>query len=111
MIEYNITNEPAQSFTILFEDKNIDVTLEYHPTTTNWVANFDYVESELLYGVVLNSAISILDTFNKPFDFFVNDVNDLGLSPFDLENFQDAFYTFNRIEREELNEIRGYEVE
>ena len=111
MIEYDISNEATQGFTIIFEEKNIEVTLEYMSIINSWVANFDYDGNELLYGVVINSTIPILDTYNKPFDFYINDVNDLGLSPFDLENFKDAFYTFNRIEREELNEIRGYAVE
>ena len=111
MIEYEVTNEPNQSFIISFEDTTIEVNLEFLVIPSCWIMNLTYKDEVLVQGMRLNSAVVALDTFNLPFDLFINDVNSLGLAPFDVNNFEDGLYTFNLLERDELEELRGYSVE
>lgn len=111
MIEYEVTNEPNQSFIIAFEDTTIEVTLEFMTIPSSWIMGLTYKDEILVEGLRLNSAVVALDTYNLPFDIYIEDVNDIGLSPFDVENFEDGLYTFNLIERDELELIRGYDVE
>lgn len=111
MIEYEITSEAKQSFIIPFEDNEIEVELEFLSTKGFWIISIRYQGKELINGLRLNSSIPLLDTFNLPFDFYIKDVNNLGLDPFDIDNFSDGFYTFNLLTRDELAELRGFEVE
>lgn len=111
MIEYEVTDEANQSFVIPFEDEEIQVELEFLSVKSFWIISIQYKGEELINGLRLNSAIPLLDTFNLPFDFYIDDVNNLGLDPFDIDSFNDGFYTFNFLTREELAELRGFEVQ
>lgn len=111
MTQYDITNEPRQSFIIAYEDTTIDLEVEFLSIPKCWIMSITYKDEVLIEGLRLNSSIVALDTFNLPFDIYINDVNSLGLDPFDLENFNDGLYTFNLVSREELSELRGYNVE
>lgn len=111
MIEYTVTSEANQSFIIPYEDTQIEVTLEFLIIPSCWIINLNYKDEVLIEGLRLNSSILLLDTFNLPFDIYINDVNNLGLDPFDIDNFEDGFYTFNLITRDELTTLRGYDVQ
>lgn len=111
MIEYEITDEPNQNFIIVFEDTSIEINLEFLTIPSCWIMNITFRDEILIEGLRLNSAVVALDTFNLPFDLYVNDVNDLGVAPFSLYAFSDGLYTFNLITRDELLELRGYDVE
>lgn len=110
MLEYAITNEPNQDFVISYENEQIEVNLEFITTKSFWVMSIIYKGKEY-NGIRLNSAVTAFDTYNLPFDVFINDVNNIGFDAFDINNFKSGFYTFNLIEREELAEARGYDVE
>lgn len=111
MIEYTITNEPNQSFIIPFEDTRIIIDIEYLVIPSCWQMSITFRDEELVNGLVLNSAVVALDTYNLPFDIYINDVNNIGLSPFNLFNFSDGLYTFNLVTRDELTSFRGFEVQ
>ena len=111
MIKYEVTNEPNQSFVIVFEDTTIEVSLEFHTISSSWIMGLTYKDEILVQGMKLNSAIVALDTFNLAFDIYIEDVNDIGISPFNVNSFSDGLYDFYLVERSELKEIRGYEVD
>ena len=110
MKQYTITNEAKQNFIIPFEDTQIEVNLEFLIIPSCWIMSLTFRDETLINGLRLNSAIVSLDTFNLPFDIYIDDVNSIGIDPFDINNFEDGFYTFNVIDREELLSVRGYDV-
>lgn len=109
MIQYTITNEPKQSFIIPFDDNKIYIDIEFLTIIERWVININFRDF-ILNGVALNSAVMVLDTYNLPFDIYVNDLTGVGVDPFDVDNFK-GLYEFYIIPRDELEIIRGYEVE
>lgn len=111
MKQYTITNEAKQNFIIPFEDTQIEVNLEFLTIPSCWIMSLTFRDEALINGLRLNSAIVSLDTFNLPFDIYIDNVNNNGIDPFYLEAFSDGLYTFNVIDRSELLSVRGYDVE
>lgn len=111
MIQYEITNEPKQAFIIPYEDTTVEIDLEFLTIPNCWIIGITYKDNIIIQGLRLNSALILLDTYNLPFDIYINDVNSLGLDPFDLYNFSQGLHSFNLVTRSELTENRGYEVQ
>ncbi len=69
--------------------------------------NFTYGE-KAINGIKLSSRVLLLKN-NLPFDLFIDDKG-LNLDPFELNSFSDNLFDFCLLEREEIAEIRGYNV-
>ena len=69
--------------------------------------NFTYGD-KIINGIKLSSRVLLLKN-NLPFDLFIDDKG-LNLDPFSLSSFSDNLFDFILLEREEIAEIRGYNV-
>lgn len=106
-----ITNEPKQAFSYDLEGNNIEFEIEYLVTQQRWKMNIIYNDEIIVNGMFLSSDLLQLYGYNLPFDVYVEDVNSLGFSPFNLNNFEDGYYIFNIVDNITLEEARGYEVQ
>ena len=111
MIQINITNEPFQNFKLPFEDTQIEFELRYLVTVQYWQIDVKYKDEYVIQGAKLSAGVLMLSTFNKPFDIYIDDVGNIGIDPFDVHSFSDGYFTFNVVERSELDSLRGYIVQ
>lgn len=105
----DISNETNSRFTIPFEDSDITMEIKFNDIIQSWNCNIFY-EEQSFYGLKLICGSTILKARNLPFDFFiVNNLNS-GLDPFLETDFSYGNYTLYLVTRDELTELRGYEV-
>jgi len=107
MLKIDIGNEPHQELLIPFENSFIRLELKF--LGNFWIMNIVY-EDKTIYGLKLSSKVLMLDGHNLPFDFIIDDVNS-GIDPYTVDDFVNEFFVLNLIERDELEELRGFEVE
>ena len=60
-------------------------------------------------GIRLCSRVLLLKGLNLPFEIIIDDKG-LELDPFSLNCFSDGLFDFNIFEREDMEDIRGYDV-
>lgn len=105
----DLTNETNVRFTIPFEDSDITMEVKFLDVVQMWICNIFY-EEQSFYGLKLACGSTMLRARNLPFDFYlVNNLNN-GFDPFLDSDFSDESYTLYLIERDEITELRGYEV-
>ena len=109
MLKISIGSEPKQKINVLFEDTQIVLNLTYRPTIASWTMNLEYKDEPLILGKKLTMGISLLRQLNKPFDILLLEKQNTGIDPFKQDDFIDRVEFFI-LEREELKEIRGYDV-
>ena len=102
-----IDPKPIQRFYVPFEGENIKVEL-YFKDAGYWIANFSYSDKSI-NGVMLASRVLLLEGRNFAFDFVIDDKG-LELDPYDLNSFDENFSLY-LLERDNMSEIRGYDVE
>ena len=105
----NITSEPMQRHTILFEDSEIVITLIYFPTIQRWTLSAEYKEFNI-YGVQLSLGCTHMLASAQPFDFTVVDTSGQGIIPTRRDDFETGRCLLYLVEPNELAEIRGVEV-
>ena len=105
MLKIQIDPTPNQSFNIPYESDTIYIDLTFKKNV--WYMNFTYGE-KAINGIKLSSRVLLLKN-NLPFDLFIDDKG-LNLDPFSLSSFSDNLFDFCLLEREEIAEIRGYNV-
>jgi len=107
MTKIDIDNSPSQEFTIPFEGKLIFITLEFR--LDYWLIDLTYKE-KTLKGLKLSSNVLMLQGINLPFDIMIDGKNSC-LDPYTTESFSDNSFDFLLVTREELQEVRKFEVE
>ena len=105
MLKIQIDPTPNQSFNIHYESDTIYIDLTFKKNI--WYMNFTYGD-KIINGIKLSSRTLLLKN-NLPFDLFIDDKG-LNLDPFSLSSFSDNLFDFVLLEREEIAEIRGYDV-
>lgn len=105
MLKIQIDATPNQSFNIPYESDTIYIDLAFKNSC--WYMNFTYGD-KIINGIKLSSRVLLLKN-NLPFELFIDDKG-LKLDPFSLSSFSDNLFDFILLEREEIAEIRGYDV-
>lgn len=106
MRSIGIDPNPNQRFLVPFEGNNIEVDLQYKDAGF-WVGSFTYLDKSI-NGIMLSSRVYLLKGLNLPFDFIIDDLGS-NLDPYSLNSFDEQFILY-LLEREDMAEIRGYDV-
>lgn len=109
MKQITIGTEPKQKITLLYEDTTITLDVTYRPTIESWTMNITFRDEELVNGKKLVMGIPLLKQFNKPFDIVCKENQNTGIDPFKQDDFQDRVSVY-LLERDDLIELRGYDV-
>jgi hypothetical protein len=105
----NITKDANQKHTILFESNNIDLVLLYHSIIQQWSFNVSY-RGVQRNGIRLALGTRHLESAHLPFDFIIEDNARLDVDPFLISDFASGRLSLFLIERDELKQIRGFDV-
>lgn len=82
----NITDEPIQRHTILFDESEVTLTLRFFPKTQHWTFDAEY-NGRSVFGIKLSTGVAHMVSQNQPFDFLVTDRSGLGFDPFQRDDF------------------------
>ena len=107
MKKIEIDSTEFQEFSIPFEGELVTVTLNFR--FDNWLMSVSYKDKEV-NNLRLSSGVLMLTGKNYPFDILIDDKG-TGLDPFRADSFEEDMFDFNFIDREEVESLRGYEVE
>ena len=105
----NITDAPHQNHTVLFEESEIVITLQFHPTIEMWVIDAVYKDEQAL-GYKLTVGVLHMQSRNLPFDFIVRDAQQSGLDPFLIDDFSNGRCELYMLNAEDMESIRGTPV-
>lgn len=105
----NITQEPIQRHTIIFEESEITLTLRFFPRHQFWAMDIEY-GSYQVYGIKLSVSVLHITSGNMPFDFTVADNSNNGIDPFQRGDFESGRCSLYMFERDEMVQIRRGEV-
>ncbi len=105
----NITDQPYQQHTIIFERQSITLELRFLPQVQRWMINVSY-RGRPVSGVFL--ALGVLHINNNlfPFDFIVTESSGSELDPFKADDFVSRCKLY-MLEADEMESIRGLPVE
>lgn len=106
----NITSEPIQRHTIVFEESGITLTLRFYPRTQIWCFDAEFLDNAV-YGIKLSVGALHIVSQNFPFDFAVLDLSNNGIDPFLTSDFIDGRCRLYMLEPDDMVEARnGAEV-
>ncbi|QEO57557.1 phage baseplate plug family protein [Francisella marina] len=106
----NITREPIQEHIINYENNEIVLVIRYSSTVLDWTFDLTY-KNKSVYGVRLACGVRLLYGANLPFDMVAVADSNIPLDPMLLSDFANERVILNFIPREEILEIRNYDVE
>lgn len=107
MTKIDIDSTEFQEFSIPFEDSLIQIVLNFR--FDNWLMNITYLDKQL-NGVRLSSGVLLLEGKNLPFEIVIDDKGS-GLDPFSADCFERNLFEFLVLDRDEVTNLRGFEVE
>lgn len=110
MKEISISNDAHQSHVFVYEDKKIEIEVRYLTTVELWYIDVLVDDTIILKGVSLSCGVPMLNQNNTPFGFYLQDNSTLGIDAFNLDDFSNGRITLYLLEREDLIELRGYDV-
>ena len=105
----NITSEPIQRHTILFEESEIIFTLRFYPRTQVWLFDAAFGGKQV-YGLKMSLGVLHMLSQNQPFDFICIDRSGNGIDPFQRQDFSSGRCDIYMLEAGEMELIRGTEV-
>ena len=106
----NITDEPIQKHTILFERSEVILTLRFYPKVEAWCFDAEY-NDKTVYGLKLSAGVLHMLSQNQPFDFIIADNAGIGIDPFKLDDFSSERCSLFMLEARDMIDIRnGAEV-
>lgn len=105
-----LSKDPIQSQTVILDDMDIKITVRFLTIVSMWVLKVEIDGELIIDGVALSCGSVILEQFNKPFGFIVEDKSTLGIDPFRLEDFSDGRCALYMLERDEMREVTCYDV-
>ena len=107
MRKIDIDSTESQEFSISFEGDLINIVLDFRQG--NWFMNVTY-NDKTLNGIRLACAVAMLEGKNWPFEIVLDDKGN-GLDPYEADSFERGLFDFYLLERDEVELIRGFEVE
>jgi len=106
----NLTDEPIQEHTILFEESEVLLTIRFFPKTEIWCFDAEY-KGKAVYGLKLSVGVLHMVGQNQPFDFIVSDNSNNGVDPFKRDDFSSGRCSLFILDADEMISIRnGAEV-
>lgn len=109
MKQITLGQEPKQKIDILFEDTQIIIEFRFNPTIQSWTMNINFRDEEIINGKRITLNVQMLKQLQKPFDIVAIENQNTGIDPFKQDDFKDRVSLY-LLEREDLKEIRGYDV-
>lgn len=106
----NITNEPHQRHTVVFQESEITLVLRFLPVVQIWVMFIEY-KGKTVNGAKLSVGTLHIRSRNLPFDFYVTDNSGSGLDPVRLDDFSANRCSLYMMEAEDMEQIRGGAVQ
>ena len=106
----NITSEPIQRHTILFEKSEITFILRFYPRTQIWMFDAEFGDKQV-YGLKLSVGVLHMLSQNQPFDFVCVDLSGNGIDPFQRQDFSSGRCEIYMLEAGEMEQIRGAAVQ
>lgn len=107
MTQINIDATEFQEFSVPFEGDLITITLDFR--FDNWLMSVNYQDKKLS-GLRLSSGVLLLEGKNFPFEIVIDDKGS-GLDPFSADCFERSLFEFLLLDRDEVENLRGFEVE
>ena len=105
----NITNEPFQRHSILYENYEIVLTLRYLHRCSIWIMDLEYIDWAVS-GIKLSCGVKHIAGQNQSFDFFVSDESNNGIDPYKQDDFSSGRNILYLLERADVEEIRSVEL-
>lgn len=105
-----LSKDSIQSQTVVIDGMDIKITARFLPIVSMWVLKVDIDGENIADGISMSCGSVIMQQFNKPFAFIVDDKSNLGIDPFRIEDFSDGRCVFYMLDRNEIAEVRGYDV-
>jgi hypothetical protein len=105
----NITDEPHQRHTIVFEESEIALELRFLPVVEMWFVNVEY-KGVVASGYKLSADVLHMRSRNFPFDFTVLDLSNSGIDPFRIDDFSSGRCGLYLVESADMEAIRGAPV-
>ena len=105
----NITADPIQRHTILFEESEIVLDLRFYPRQNFWAGSVEYKEKAVKGFKLTVEVLHLLNTV-FPFDFVVLDNSGNGIDPFLIDDFSNLRCSIYLLEPSDIEIIRGMEV-
>lgn len=105
----NITSEPIQRHTILFQESEVILTLRFFPRNEIWMFDAEH-QGNAVRGVKLSAGVLHMISRNQPFDFVVRDLSGNGIDPFRRSDFSDGRCELYMLQASDMEGIRGAEV-
>jgi len=106
----NLTTEPIQKHTILFEKDEITFVLRFYPRTQVWMFDAEF-GGRAVYGLKLSVGVLHMLSQNQPFDFICVDRSGNGIDPFTRQDFSGGRCEIYMLEADDMEQIRGVEVQ
>lgn len=106
----NIGREPNQTHVIILDDES-EVTLNifFFSVVERWFFNCFYNDFSI-YGQALSLGTLHIKEQNQPFDLVCVDNSEKGIDPFRIDDFEIKRIELVLLEREDMFDIRGFEV-
>jgi hypothetical protein len=106
----NLTDEPIQRHTILFEESEVILTIRFFPKTEMWCFGAQYKEKSV-FGLKLSVGVLHMVGQNQPFDFIVSDNSNNGIDPFRRDDFSSGRCSLFILDTADMIQVRnGAEV-
>lgn len=105
----NITDEPFQRHSILYEGYEIVLTLRYLHRCSIWIMNLEYGDWSV-NGIKLSVGVPHMYGQNQAFDFVVSDETGNGIDPYKQDDFSVGRNIIYLLERDDIEELRGVEL-
>ena len=106
----NISAEPVQRHTFVYNDVSAEFVIRYSQQVEQWT--FDCtIGSKSIFGAKLSVGTLHMVSRNMPIDFIVTDNTGSGIDPFKLNDFVSKRCSLYLVDDEGMAEIRGQEVE
>lgn len=105
----NITDQPVQRHSLIFNDVEASVVLRYSPQVQQWFIDCE-VGNKAIYGVKLAVGTLHMVSRNMPVDFTVSDNSGNGIDPFKANDFSSGRCSLFIVDDEAMEIIRGQKV-
>lgn len=105
----NIGNEGRQIHSVIFEESQIIIELYFASIVERWFFDVSY-NGFSAKGMAVSLGTNHIRELNQPFDIVCEDNSELGIDPFQLDDFASGRCELLILERDEMFQLRGFEV-
>jgi len=105
-----ISDNPHQSFRIEFENKDIECEVRYLTSTQIWTLSIAY-DGKTISNHKISCGVFMFKQHNLPFDIGIVNNTKTGIDPYLINDFSAGRYEMILFDRDDMEYLRGYEVE